>query len=89
MERSSLDTLTASILGGNWKQLNQELADGNRTVWTVRSFYEHFLEEYCKPRMRSWRSYECSFKSLNVPGRIGAGGGAVGPIGALIGRDSQ
>ena len=56
----------SSILDGTWKQLKRELAGGNRTIWTVRSFYERFLEEYCKPRMRSWRSYALSFKSLNA-----------------------
>ena len=56
----------SSILAGTWKQLKQELAGGNRMIWTVRSFYERFLEEYCKPRMRAWRSYERSFKSPNA-----------------------
>ena len=32
-----------SILDGTWKQLKKELAGGNRTSWTVRSFYERFL----------------------------------------------
>ena len=58
--------IESSILDGTWKQLKQELAGGKRTIWTVRSFYERFLEEYCKPHMRSWRSYEGSFKSLNA-----------------------
>ena len=50
-----------SILDGTWKQLKQELAGGNRTIWTVRSFYERFFEEYCKPRIRCLRRYalEC------------------------------
>ena len=56
----------SSILDGTWKQLKRELAGGNRTNWTAQSFYTRFLEEYCKPRMRSWRSYEGSFKSLNA-----------------------
>ncbi len=58
--------IESSILDGTWKQLKQELAGGKRTIWTVHSFYQRFLEEYCKPRMRSWRSYEGSFKSLNA-----------------------
>jgi len=45
--------IESSILDGTWKQLKQELAVGNRTIWTVHSFYKRFLEEYCKPRMRS------------------------------------
>ena len=56
----------SSILDGTWKQLKQELAGQNRTIWTVHSFYKCFLEEYCKPRMRFWRSYEGSFTSLNA-----------------------
>ena len=55
----------SSILDGIWKQLNQELAGQNRTIWTVWSFYERFFEEYCKPRLRSLRRYTLSFKSLN------------------------
>ncbi len=55
----------SGILDGTWKQLKEELAGGKLTIWTVHSFYQRFLEEYCKPRMRSWRSYEGSFKSLN------------------------
>ena len=45
--------IKSSILDGTWEQIKQELAGGNRTVWTVRSFYERFFEEYCEPRMRS------------------------------------
>ena len=56
----------SSILDGTWKQLKQELAGGNRTIWTVLSFYERFFVEYCKLRMRSRRRYALSFKSLNA-----------------------
>ena len=56
----------ASILDGTWEQLKRELASGRSDFWTVRSFYERFLEEYCKPRLRSWRRYERSFESLNA-----------------------
>ena len=63
--------IESSILGSTCKQLKRELAGGNRTVWTVRSFYERFLEEYCQPRPRCLRRYALSFKSLNaVPGNI-------------------
>ena len=58
--------IESSILDGTWKRLKQELAGGKRTIWKVHSFYKRFLEEYCKPRMRSWRSYEGSFKNLNA-----------------------
>ena len=56
----------SSILDGTWKQLKQELAGQHRTIWTVRSFYERFYEEYCKPRLRSLRRYTLSFKTLNA-----------------------
>ncbi len=56
----------ASILDGTWEQLKQELSGAKREIWTVRRFYERFREEYCKPRLRSWRRYELSFKSLNT-----------------------
>ena len=58
--------IESSILAGTWKQLKQELAGGNRKIWTVRIFYERFFEEYCKPRRRSSRRYALSFKSLNA-----------------------
>lgn len=58
--------IESSILDGIWRQLNREFAGGYRKIWTVWNFYERFFEEYCKPRMRSWRSYEGSFKSLNA-----------------------
>ncbi len=42
-----------SILdGGTWEQLKQEFAGGTKDIWMVRSFYERFLDEYCKPRRR-------------------------------------
>ena len=58
--------IESSILDGTWKQLKQELAGGNRTLWTVQRFYKRFFEEYCKPRMRSRRRYALSFKILNA-----------------------
>ena len=58
--------IESSIPAGTCKQLKQELAGVNRKIWTVRSFYERFFEEYCKPRMRSRRRYALSFKSLNA-----------------------
>ena len=58
--------LESSILVGTWKQLKRELAGGNRTVCTVRSFYERLFEEYCKSRLRCLRRYALSFKSLNA-----------------------
>ena len=48
------------------RYMKEELAGGKRTIWSVHSFYQRFFEEYCEPRMRSWRSYEGSFKGLNA-----------------------
>ena len=63
----ALQTLIeSSIQDGTWKQFKQELAGGKRTIWTVRSFYERFFEEYCKPRLRSLRRYTLSFNSFNA-----------------------
>ena len=56
----------SSILDRTWKQLKQELAGGNRTIWTVRSIYKRFFEEYCKPRLRALCRYALWFKSLNA-----------------------
>ena len=58
--------MESSILDGTWKQLKQELGGGNRTIWTVQSFYERFFEEYCRPRIRCLLRYALSFKSLNA-----------------------
>ena len=35
--------IESSALDGPWKQLKQEYAGWNRTIWTVRRFYERFL----------------------------------------------
>ena len=56
----------SSILDVTWKQLKQELAGQNRTNRTVRSFYERFFEEYCKPRMRPLPRYALSFKTFDA-----------------------
>ena len=73
--------IESTILDGTWKQLKQELAGGNRTVWTVRSFYERFFEEYCKPRLRCLRRYALSFKSLNAE----LGNIPLAEVGVLVG----
>lgn len=58
--------IESGILDGTWKQLKEELAGGKRTIWTVRSFYERFFEEYWIPRLHCLRRYALSFNSLNA-----------------------
>lgn len=37
--------IDSSILDGTRKPLKRELAGGNRTIWTVQSFYERLFDE--------------------------------------------
>ncbi len=62
--KALLTRVEQSILDGTWRELKQELS-GNIHALTVREFSRKFIEEYCKPRMRSWKRYVLSFKSLN------------------------
>ncbi len=63
--KALLTRIENSILEGTWRELKKELAGGPKRIWTVATFYERFLEEYCKTRMRSWDRYRLSFQSLN------------------------
>lgn len=54
-----------SIAMGTWRELRKELRRGIEPEYTVRTFWERFRDEYCKPRMASWRRYELSFRTLN------------------------
>ena len=59
-----LTRIETAILDGTWRQLKDELA-GKVEDFTVSQFYERFLTEYCKVRMRSWKRYQLSFVTLN------------------------
>ncbi len=59
-----LTRVETAILDGTWRQLKDELA-GKVEDFTVSQFYERFLTEYCKVRMRSWKRYQLSFVTLN------------------------
>ena len=63
--KALLTRIENSILEGTWRELKKELAGGQKRIWTVGTFYECFMEEYCKTRMRSWDRYRLSFQSLN------------------------
>lgn len=59
-----LNRVETAILDGRWRDLKAEL-EGNCDVPSVEEFCRRFLNEYCKTRLRSWKRYELSFKSLN------------------------
>jgi integrase len=61
-----LTKINEAIDTGTWKQLRKDLAHGVDKEITVAKFWERFRDEYCKPRMASWKRYELSFASLNA-----------------------
>lgn len=60
-----LSRINEAIAMGTWRQLKKELAHGVEKGLTVETFWERFRDEYCKPRMASWKRYDLSFVSLN------------------------
>ena len=62
--RKLLSRVETAILDGTWRQLKDELS-GKVRDFTVSQFYERFLTDYCKVRMRSWERYQLSFVTLN------------------------
>ncbi len=56
-----------SIVQGTWRDLKAELAGEagkSDKAETVASFSSRFIEERCRPRMRTWDDYERSLKSI-------------------------
>jgi len=60
-----LSRIEEAITMGTWRELREELRHGVEKDVTVRQFWERFRDEYCKPRMTSWKRYEQSFKLIN------------------------
>jgi integrase len=56
-----------SIISGTWRELKAELA-GEKEVQekeeTEETFSSRFIEERCKPRMRTWYDYERSLQKV-------------------------
>lgn len=63
--RALLTRVETTILDGSWRELKKELSGSETGNPTIEQFSARFIEEYCKPRIRSWHRYELSFESLN------------------------
>jgi len=61
-----LGRIEDAITMGTWRKLREDLRRGVEKNITVRQFWERFREEYCIPRMSSWKRYQQSFKTINV-----------------------
>ena len=56
-----------SIFQGNWREVRDELNGVESGVeLTVSEYSDEFLDKYAKPRLRSWKRYKLSFRSLNA-----------------------
>jgi len=62
--KALLNRVESSIFDGTWRKLQREL-EGQIENPSIKSFSECFIDGYCKPRIRSWKRYELSFKSIN------------------------
>ena len=60
-----LSRINEAIAMGSWRELREELRRGVEKNISVRQFWERFRDEYCVPRMTSWKRYQLSFKTLN------------------------
>jgi len=65
MGKQLLSRIEEAITMGTWRELREELRHGVEKNVTVQQFWERFRDEYCKPRMSSWKRYEQSFKFIN------------------------
>lgn len=61
-----LTQIEASIYDGTWPDLKRRLnGNKNGATPTIREFSKRFLDEYAKPRLRSWQRYELSLKTVS------------------------
>jgi integrase/recombinase XerD len=69
-----LDRLSGAIAIGMLDSVLPGLVGAAEATTTVEKFWERFRDEYCKPRLSSWKRYELSFRSINAAvGRIALG----------------
>jgi len=62
-----LARLEESIVTGTWPELKDELTgklEAQRPI-TIEQFSDIFLEDYVKPRSRSWKRYELTLRQFN------------------------
>ena len=65
--RQKMGQIENSIFQGNWCEVRDELNGVEpEAPYTISEFSNEFLDKYAKPRLRSWKRYELSFKSLNA-----------------------
>ncbi len=64
--RQKLAQVENSVFQGSWREVRDELNGVEpEAPYTISEFSDEFLEKYAKPRLRSWKRYELSFKCLN------------------------
>ncbi len=65
--KKTLARIEESIAMGTWRKLKEELAKCHeQQPQTVEEFSIVFLEQHGKVRMKSWKRYELSLKTLNA-----------------------
>src|SRR5262249_39774511 len=62
-----MNRIIGAISLGTWRQLKKELTEGPETEYTIKTFAEVYLEEYCKVRNTRWDFKE---ETLGVITRI-------------------
>ncbi len=63
--KRTLARMEASIVEATWRDLKQELLHSREKPTSVEEFSRVFLDEHAKVRMRSWKRYALSLRSLN------------------------
>ncbi len=61
LAKQALMKVESSILDGSWQERKQ---DDEGSMPTIADFSQRFLEEYAKPRLRSWSRYELSLRTV-------------------------
>lgn len=61
-----LDQLNGAIATASLDRVLPGLVGRGEVSYTVATFWERFRDEYCKPRMSSWRRYQQSFAAINA-----------------------
>lgn len=58
--------LNGAIATGSLDDVLPGLVGASQEDYTITSFWERFRDEYCKPRLASWKRYRLSFDSINA-----------------------
>jgi integrase/recombinase XerD len=61
-----LDRLNGAIATGTIDDVLPKLVGITDRQYTVKTFWDRFRDEYCKPRLVSWKRYRLSFDSINA-----------------------